>query len=494
MILGLGLYREAYLKFLLIASPALVLLQACGVVAPVQASRAATGASAGEGSRSTGPLIHGLLGGIWIVAALGLVAALSGMTLARYYNDPAAARDDYRGIAKFILTTGGPGDAVLLDAPGQSEVFAYYYRGDLPVYALPRQRPMDSEATEQELTSLLGHNKVYAVYWASDEADPAGFIRGWLDSRGYKTLDQWRGNVQLVVYVMPERRPPDEQSDELNVTLGSLMTLVGYAGWNIAPTSGEVIQIGLRWRADERMARRYKVSVQLLDAGDQVVAQHDAEPAGGSRPTDGWAPGEEILDNHGLLIPPGTPPGAYRRIVSVYDAETLERLRLADGTDAVNLPPITVQRAKTMPPLDAFSIMYPRRFDFGAISLLGHDRYKRGFGHAPATPLHPGDRLHVTFYWQANATPRADWWFDLTLNDEAGEAVAGLHAPLVGETYSTTLWNPGDVVRGEHDLDLSDSLRPGTYRLSLTVLPDTATPAGTAYLGAVKVEARPRGP
>ena len=40
--------------------------------------------------------------------------------------------------------------------------------------------------------------------------------------------------------------------------------------------------------------------------------------------------------------------------------------------------------------------MYEQRFDFGAISLLGHDRYKRGFGHAPETPLYPGDRLHLS--------------------------------------------------------------------------------------------------
>jgi hypothetical protein len=227
--------------------------------------------------------------------------------------------------------------------------------------------------------------------------------------------------------------------------------------------------------------------VQLLDSNDQVVAQHDAEPQGGSRPTDTWRPGEVILDNLGLLIPPGTPPGSYRRIAGMYDPQTLERQRLSDGSDHVDLPPITVTRGKTPPPLEALSIARGKKFDFGAISLLGYDLYKRGFGHQPDTPLNPGDLLHLTFYWQADSVPRADWWFDLLLSDSTGQTVANLHAPLVGQAYSTTLWSQDEIVRGEHDLSIPPDLTAGTYRLSLDVLPDIDTPAGTAYLGTVKV-------
>ncbi len=150
---------------------------------------------------------------------------------------------------------------------------------------------------------------------------------------------------------------------------------------------GEVTQLQLLWQADQQPERAYKVFLQLLDRRDQVIAQRDAEPAGDSRPTTGWAPGETIYDNHGVLIPPGTPPGSYRRIVGLYDAETFERLRLPDGSDFVSLPPITVLRSQAPPPLEAFAMLYRQRFDFGAISLLGHDRYKRGFGHAPETPM-----------------------------------------------------------------------------------------------------------
>jgi mannosyltransferase len=488
MILLLQLYREAYLKFLLIASPAVVLLQARGALAPANwLSERPSPSSASETTAPPGFPVRGALGIVWTCAALVLVGVTSSVTLARYYNDPTVARDDYRGIAEFIQATGRPGDAVLLHAPGQSEVFRYYYKGDLPVYALPRQRPMDLAATEQELQALLDHDKVYAVYWATGEADPEGFIQNWLDSQGYKTLDQWRGNVRLAVYVMPELRAPDEISADLNLKVGDDITLLGYKGWNLAPAAGEVTQLQLQWRADQVPDGRYKVFVQLLDGNDQVVAQHDAEPQGGSRPTDTWVPGETVLDNLGLLIPPGTPPGSYRRIAGIYDPQTGERRKLPDGSDHVDLPPITVTRAKTKPPLEALSITHDKRFDFGAISLLGHDLYKRGFGHQPDTPLNPGDLLHLTFYWQADSVPRAAWWFDLFLSDNTGQTVANLHAPLVGEAYSTTLWSKDEIVRGEHDLTIPPEVPAGTYRLSLVVLPDIDTPAGTAYLGTVKV-------
>ena len=487
MILVFGLFRDAYLKFLLIASPAYSLLLARGVMALAGGLRASPSPQAGGRLATTWGWLRGVLGAGWIVAALALVGVLSGVILARYYTDPTVARDDYRGIAQFIVATAHPGDAVLLDAPGQNEVFAYYYRGDLPIYPLPRQRPLRTEETLLELTRLLDYEKIYALYWATTEADPQRLIATWMDNHVYKTLDQWSGNVRLAVYVMPERRPPDETVDNLNLRFDPGIVLLGYRGWNLAPTAGQVTQVQLRWQAERQPARRYKVFLQLLDPRDQVIAQRDSEPAGDSRPTDSWDAGEVVQDNHGLLIPPGTPPGAYRRIIGLYDRDTGERLKLADGHDFISLPPITVSRAATPPPLAALNMRYSQQFDFGGITLLGHDRYKRGFGHVPDTALNPGDRLHLTFYWQANVQPRADWWFDLTLNDASGREVAHLEAPLVSATYVTTLWQKGEVVRGEHDLLLPADLPPDAYRLSLALLPDVETQAGKAYLGTVRV-------
>jgi len=511
MILLLGLFRSAYLKFLLIGSPAYALLLSRSMLGPAEwllarseqpvagpapfdsaglrpgSAQGALGRAgeAGPGKR----FLKGFGAAAWVLIILSLIIATSVLSLRRYYDDLNVARDDYRGMSQFIVATAQPTDAIVLTAPGQSDVFGYYYEGDLPVYPLPHQRPLDPVQTQSDLDALLAHQKIYALYWAAEEADPEGVIEHWLDQRGYKTLDQWHGNVRLAVYVMPERRPADEVVSDLDIRLGDRISLTGFLGWNLSPVAGEVTQLQLMWRADQTPQRPYKVFLQLLDPRDQVIAQRDAEPAGESRPTTTWQPGETVLDNHGLLIPPGTPPGSYRCIIGMYDAETLERLKLPDGSDFISLPAVNVQRTKTPPPLDAFDIQYRQRFDFGAISLLGHDRYKRGFGHAPQTPVAPGDLLHVTFYWRANVAPRADWWFALTLSDGAGNPVANLTAPLVSATYLSTLWQQDEIVRGEHDLLTPADLEPDTYRLSLTLLPDEETEAGSAYLGTVKIQA-----
>ena len=490
MIIVLGLYRGAYLKFLLIASPAFAILLARSVLEPANQlmSKLPDAPAKAPAEATPLPWWRGVLAAGWIVASFAVIGGISGAVLARYYEDPAMARDDYRGITQFIVATAQPSDAIVLTAPGQAEVFSYYYHGNLPIFALPRQRPLDSDATLTELKRLLTYDKVYAVLWATEEADPDGLVTGWINQQGYKTLDQWYGNVRLAVYVMPEHRTPDEIVEDQDIRLGSDITLLGHRSWKLTPTAGEVTQLQLQWRAENTPLQRYKVFLQLLDARDQVIAQRDAEPAGETRPTSTWTPGEIVLDNHGLLIPPGTPPGCYRRIVGLYDAETLERLKLPDGSDFISLSPVTVTRAKTAPPLAAFDMQYPQRFDFGGITLLGHDRYKRGFGHVLETTLVPGDLLHLTLYWQANVAPRADWWFNLTLSDAGGRVVANLQAPLVSDIYATTLWQEGEIVRGEHDLGLPPDLPPDTYRLSLILLPDDKTEAGTAYLGTVKIQ------
>jgi hypothetical protein len=132
LVLGFGLFKEAYLKFLLVASPAFCLLAGRFVTAPLHRKRWAV--TAGEA------VLCGVIG--------VLLVSASAHGLHHYYNNPAYARDDYRGMASYIEAVGRPGDAVLLNAPGQQEVFGYYYDGDLPVYPLPEGRPLDPAATE----------------------------------------------------------------------------------------------------------------------------------------------------------------------------------------------------------------------------------------------------------------------------------------------------------------------------------------------------------
>jgi mannosyltransferase len=442
--LTLFLFKPAYLKFLLVASPALCLLLGLELALWRIKKRVSF-----EN---------------WVGA--GIIALAAWGPLATYYTDPAVARDDYRGIARTLEAVAGPGDAILLDAAGQQEVFGYYYRGAATVYPLPRQRPLDRQATVAELETILARaRRIYALYWATDESDPAGVIEGWLNEHAFKATDVWVGNVRLVSYATPL---PAADLLPADIHLGEHIALTGYRLLPERTIPGEVVQIQLRWTTDALLATRYIVFVQALDAANHLVGQRDAEPAA---PSATWTPGQPVLDRHGLLIEPGTPPGEYRIIAGLYDATSGQRLPTPAG-DFVELGSLTVERPAVPPAVAALGFDHQAGTDLGPLRLLGYDRYKLGHSYDPDTPLHAGDPLHVILYWQAQGRPRADWRVMLRLAPAANPAapVAEGTFPAAGVNYPTSRWESGEIVRAQFDLFLPGNAPPGDYRVSLRLL------------------------
>ena len=464
LMLAFGLYREAYLKFLLVATPALTLLLAGGL-------------------RAFRPARSGVSSTVYCAVQLLAVLCLlvpSALALKNYYAGPSYTRDDYRGLVAQIQALGRPGDAIVLNAPGQQEVFSYYYGdgdGGLPVYPLPESRPLDPGATEAALLELAQPGaRVFAVLWATDESDPERFIEGWLDSHAYKALDSWYGNVRLVIYAVPERAPtaPDhllhahlqsaESDDEI--------MLLGYSLLNDRLAAGDIAQITLFWQANQTPAQRYTVFLHGLDGDNHIVGQRDAEPGGGAWLTTLWEPGQIIVDNQGLPIHPATPPGEYRVEVGMYNAATGQRMTTPEGASQVWLQPLVVERPAAPAPIAALGIQHRVEVEFGELTLLGYDAYKLGYAHQPEVALRPGDLLHVNLYWQAEAQPGGDWAVAICLVDPDEREWASITAEPVGG-YATNHWRIGDVWRGQFNLRVPSGALPGRYRLRIQpITPD----------------------
>ncbi len=324
-LLGRPAYRP---KFFLVASPAFCIALARGVL-------------------TLGRLRHRWLRVGTTVIAVAFVASTSLSSLRNYYFDPRYARDDYRGIIQTISSMERPGDAILLNAPNQWEVVSYYYHGDTPLYPLARRRPLDRDQTAAELEEILSqHDRLFMLYWATDESDPTRFIESWLDSHTYKALDTWYGQVRLAIYAVP-RQAPAENFRPLDLRLGQAIALRGYALLDDTLAAGDILQLTLFWEALEIPQSRYKVFVQVLDDQDRIVGQHDSEPGGGLLLTINWKPGQQITDNYGVLIGADTPPGNYRLVVGMYDLFTNDRLPVWEQEhprgDAILLTYITVQ-------------------------------------------------------------------------------------------------------------------------------------------------------
>jgi hypothetical protein len=360
------------------------------------------------------------------------------------------ARDNYAGVARYLQVVGDPGrDLVILNAPGQQEVWRYYDPG-LPVLALPQERPPAPTQTVATLTAAVtGRRQIYALFWATDESDPGKLVEGWLDRHTFKGVESWQGNLRFVTYSLPNQLHC--QPVQPLPSFGGEMMLREQCQPAVGQPvqSGQVALIGLRWQALTTLTRRYKVSVQLLDARNQVIAQHDAEPGGGSAPTDGWRVGEEVVDNHGLFIPFGVPPGDYRMVLIVYEPTSGQRLSTAAG-EWLELGLITVERLPHPPPPEILPAHYRLERLLGSVRLVGYDRYRKGYAHTPETPVPVGELVHFTFYWQAPDPLPANWPADLHFSLQMGSAQ--IEAPLAGGSYPTQAWRAGELVRGEFDL------------------------------------------
>jgi hypothetical protein len=335
MMVGLALVgRPAYRpKFFLVASPPFCLL-------------VGTGISWLEGSTGKRTMASRL----WLLVGLAVVGVGAARSLRNYYFDPAYARSDYRAIAAYVESIEREGDAILLNAPNQWEVFTYYHHEHVPVYPLNRARPPDEAAVVAELEEIAAnHDRLFALYWAVEESDPDRIVERWLETRTFRAADEWYGDVRLVTYAVPEALDTVEMERSLEDTrFGEAIALRGYT---LAPSEveqGDILQVTLFWEALAVPGERYKVFLHLVDKGGQIVAQYDGEPGHGMALTTGWSPDLGMFpDRYGVLVPDTLPDGAYELLVGMYHITGQPRLVITvDGTisgEVLSLATISIE-------------------------------------------------------------------------------------------------------------------------------------------------------
>jgi mannosyltransferase len=262
-----------------------------------------------------------------------LVVAASGAADMRYYLAPLHPHDDYRGLAAAIVQQGRPGDAIVLYPPGQSGVFGYYYRGPDPVIGLPLLRPPDASAVTTRLATLVQtHPRLWVVDYGASEADPTGIVTTWLSQHAFLAGHQWFGSPQLLLYVAATA-PASATAAGIRFANGAELQSYSVSPQVAGP--GAAVEITLNWLDTAPMTDRYTVFTHVLDANDHVVAQHDGEPAGGTKPTTEWQPGEVVQDRHGAVLPAQLPSGTYGIEVGMYRPQTGTRANVLDSAGHV---------------------------------------------------------------------------------------------------------------------------------------------------------------
>jgi hypothetical protein len=83
------------------------------------------------------------------------------------------------------------------------------------------------------------------------------------------------------------------------------------------------------------------VSVRLIDETGWLLAQQDAKPSQGARPTSWWEPGWALRDVYYLTLPAETSPGTAALDILLYDSFTQERVLFAPDQEKLRI--VTVQ-------------------------------------------------------------------------------------------------------------------------------------------------------
>jgi len=336
LLVGAELYRPAYLKFLVVSVAPLAVLLAI----PMHKHTHSHTLTPSPGRAAIARMaVWGLLGGLLLVQI---------RSLHHLYNDPAYQRDNYRGIAQRLRDEGRAGDAILLSAPNQWEVFTYYYRAErgdtLDVYPAP-YRPTTAEAETWVGDIVTAHPdaRLFVLFWGDLESDPERAIERALASSAYKANDAWITSVRLARYgTGPLPTGPGVETD---ILLDNRLRLTGYNLPETTYSPEDCVPLTLFWQAEERIAEPLKVFVHLVDSDEALAAQADMEPNAGFLPTTVWQLGEQVVDRYGILLPQSLTPGSYTVRVGMY-RHTGERLPItmqdALSGDHVDLALVTV--------------------------------------------------------------------------------------------------------------------------------------------------------
>ncbi len=235
-------------------------------------------------------------------------------------------------------------------------------------------------------------------------------------------------------------------SDVITAEVPSSLTVRMLWGTRATPTT-EDVAVALLVGADGR---------RWSPAGADRPRGYEPPP-----PTTMWQPGDYAFDPQIITPWPGTPPGTYRIVVSLFDRHTLKPASVlgADGSPLapeLTLGVVPLPRPAAVPALAALGV--PPTATLRTCGALGlwHVQMDRAV-------VAPGDTLSLRWVWEALDSPGKP----LTVTVRLGDAVFR-RAPAA-PWWPTDRWQAGERWMGQPLIPVPGGLSGGDYRLTLTL-------------------------
>ncbi|MGC9332766.1 MAG: glycosyltransferase family 39 protein [Anaerolineae bacterium] len=440
-------------RYVMLSQPALLLILAGGL------------ASLWE--RRAGVLGNVLRGALSLLVVL-LLLGTSAYANYNAYTDPAFARADFRGVARYLREHIGPEETVILCSGHAFPVYDYY-APDIERHLLPNSPTLDTTrildySIADDLNDWLsGREGVWLVLWQDEVVDPAGYLPTMLAGIGEEQpVDRGFARVEVRHYLLPEEAVFDRAPDiahPADFNFGDKLRLLGYT------QTGER-QVMLFWEALEELNEDYRVSIILRDTLGQSWGLWDGRPTAYFYPTDRWPVGEVIFGRYDLSLLPGSPPGDYGLEVGVYteqDPVGLDVLDPAGAPQGKRAMLGAVRLAVRAVTLDQVELSHTRQQEMGGGLVL--EGWELGREEAQ-----PGDRLLLALVWSVVSKPAGDYQVQVLLTDDSGQTLnAGTFLPT-NMWHPTSIWLPGQAWRGQITFRLPVHAQAGETKLGIQLV------------------------
>ena len=217
----------------------------------------------------------------------------------------------------------------------QPDVAAHIAEGDFS-YAIRRYQP------DLVLLGYLWLAEVQHATWFQEQYAPRQFFKHQGLEQPLILFSRRQG-----VKVQADTVPADRILP-LEVDFNRQIRLTGY--YLAQPLSpGQELRVTLFWQVEAPIAVDFTVFVQLVDAGNNIVAQRDSKPQTGFYATPYWQPGELVIDTHTAPLPAELLPGRYDLLVGFYEAENGQRLQVLDEAGLFKSDHVRIEALEVQP-------------------------------------------------------------------------------------------------------------------------------------------------
>ncbi len=232
---------------------------------------------------------------------------------------------------------------------------------------------------------------------------------------------------------------------------GGLIRLAAHEFGSVQAEPGNRIAATFYLQSLAPMERNYNVLVRLVGEDGTELWREDGWPWGAA--TSNWPVREIRPDGHEIQIPAGAAAGNYQVLLSFYDPDTLEPLRMeGSGAEAQAVALLQVGETERLPAAEA-------AWQFGdVIALEGVE--------LPAT-AQPGGELALRLQWASLQPTATNYTVFVHVIGPDGERVAQQDQQPLGGFAPTHTWSAGQRVVDRVTVALPAELAPGEYTVQV---------------------------